>query len=261
VASAAFKRNGDWYDGFVIYLPTLAVGGLPWLPAWLLLRRNRPFAPAFAAPVDRLLLLWIAVPLGVLLAAPSRLPLYLLPLFAPLALWLARRFEPALHGMTPARVGLAVGACVAALVAVKLGLAALSPADRDGRAAAYEIARLAPGPLGDVVFVDVRARWELRFYLGTEVRQAWARRRPYEPTYRPARTLEELLSEPDAGGPRVFAVHPLSTTEFERALRSTGRCPERLGLAAETIVYRAPTAAAGCTRQAALEPEGIGHGA
>jgi 4-amino-4-deoxy-L-arabinose transferase len=262
VASQAFERNGDWYDGIVIYLPTLAIGALPWLPAWILLRRSRPFAPALASPVDRLLLAWVAVPFCVLLMAPSRLPLYLLPLFAPLALWLARRFEPALSGFGRARAGTAVVAGLGLLVALKLGLAAVSPADRDGRAAAEAIARLAPVPPGDVVFVDERALWELRFYLGVQVRQAWARRRPYEPTYRPARTLDELLAEPDAREARVFVVHPLSTPVFERTLRAAGRCPEQLGREATSIVYRAPLAAAtGCTRRAAPIQGGAGHGA
>ena len=59
LASGQFERNSSWWGGFFVYLPTLLVGALPWLPAWLALARRRDFARPLAEPVDRLLLAWI----------------------------------------------------------------------------------------------------------------------------------------------------------------------------------------------------------
>jgi 4-amino-4-deoxy-L-arabinose transferase len=239
VASDKFARNSAWYDAILIYLPTVMVGTLPWLPAWLLLRRRSPVAPALAEPVDRLLLLWIGLPLVVLLLARSRLPLYLLPFAAPFALWIARRLEAVAASMPRARLVSALGAAAVLLVAVKVGVAQLSPADRDGRAMAEQIARLEPRPIDDIVFVDERARWELRFYLGAQQHQAWARRIPYEPAYRLAPSLAELLALHAGTGRRVFVVHPSSVEIFEQAVARAGLCPEALGTTDDNVVYRA----------------------
>jgi 4-amino-4-deoxy-L-arabinose transferase len=251
MASGKFARNSAWYDGVLIYLPTVIIGAMPWLPAWLWLRRRRPVAPALAEPVDRLLLLWIGIPFAVLHLARSRLPLYLLPLAAPFALWTARRLEPVVASMARGRQLAALGAAALVLVVAKVGLAQFSPADRDGRRDAQEIARLEPRPIEDIVFVDERARWELRFYLGAQLHQAWARRTPYEPAYRVAPTLEELLARHAKAGRRVFVVHPKSVAEFEQVVRAAALCPEALGPAAGNIVYRAGPGA--CARSSTWE--------
>jgi 4-amino-4-deoxy-L-arabinose transferase len=256
VASAAFQRNSDWYGGFEVYPPTILVGTLPWLPVWFFLRRRGNFSLPLAGPADRLLLAWIGLPLLVFLISRSRLPLYLLPLFAPFALWLARRMEPAVVALRPERAGLALAACLALLVAAKLAIAQLSPVGHDGRVTAAFVSKLAPGRIDDVVYVDDHAMWELRFYLGTQVREAWARRMLDEPAYQPRRTLAELVA---AGGPpgRLFVVNPRSTAEFERALREGGLCPAELGRDAVSIVYRAgPAASPDCSRPAARDDGG-----
>jgi 4-amino-4-deoxy-L-arabinose transferase len=253
VASPEFQRNSSWYGGFEVYPPTILVGTLPWLPVWLFFRRRGKFSPALAGPADRLLLAWIGVPLLVFLLARSRLPLYLLPLFAPFALWLARRLEPAVVALRPERAGLALAGCLGLLVAAKFAIAQLSPEGHDGRAAAAFVSRLAPGPIDDVVYVDDHAMWELRFYLGTQVREAWARRMLDEPAYQPRRMLTELVV---AGAPprRLFVVNPRSTAEFERALRAGGLCPVELGRDPVSIVYRAsPAASPACPRSVARD--------
>jgi 4-amino-4-deoxy-L-arabinose transferase len=238
LASPEFERNASRWGGFSVYLPTLLVGGLPWLPAWLLLARRRDFARPLAAPVDRLLLAWIGLPLLVFLLARSRLPLYVLPLFAPLALFLARRIEPFVAAVRPERAGLALAACLALLVAVKFTVAQLSPEGHDGRAEAAFVARVAPGPLEDVVYVDDHAMWELRFYLGVQVREAWARRTLNEPDYQRHRRLAEFLGPGDPQQRRLYVVNPRSTQPFEEAARASGRCAQRLGRDGDGVAYR-----------------------
>lgn len=242
VASDLFQRNSAWYGGFVVFVPTLLIGGLPWLPAWLAFGRRRRFAPALAEPADRLLLLWIGLPLVVFLLSRSRLPLYVLPLFAPLALWFARRFEPIACELLPGRVGQVAVTCLALLVAAKFGIAQLSPAGVDGRATADLIARAMGGDVKEVVYVDRRAVWALRFYLDAQVREAWLRRTRTEPLYREPPALPDLLARRDGSQSRVFAVNPSSTHDFEQALRDAGLCAQPLGHDAVSVVYRAAVA-------------------
>lgn len=247
IASDLFERNGDWYGGFAIFVPTLLIGGLPWLPVWLARHRHRGLAPALAEPVDRLLLLWIGVPLLVFLLARSRLPLYVLPLFAPMALWLARRFEPALYRQRPERLGFAIVASLTLLATAKFSIAQLSPPKADGRAAAAFIGRVTDGRVDEVIFVDNHAVWALRFYLDVQVREAWLRRTRNEPAYRAVPTLPQLLSRPDQATQRIYMVNRASTREFERAMRDAGHCAQQIGHHAVSVAYRgAPAGARSC---------------
>jgi 4-amino-4-deoxy-L-arabinose transferase len=239
LVSAKFARNSEWYDAVLIYVPTAVIGAMPWLPAWLLLRKRKLAAPEKAEPIDRLLLVWIAIPFVVLLLARSRLPLYLLPLAAPFALWISRRLEPVAVSLPRARLLSTLGVAALVLVAAKFGFSQFSPADRDGRADAQQIVQLEPRPIDDIVFVDERARWQLRFYLGAQQHQIWLRRTPYEPVYRPGPTLTEILSRHADAGLRLFVVHPLSVAEFEREVAGAGLRPEALGRMDGNVVYRA----------------------
>ena len=251
VASTEFQRNGAWYGGFTVYLPTLLVGTLPWWPVCLALGRAGKLAPPLAGPADRLLLLWIAVPFLVFMLARSRLPLYLLPLFAPIALWLARRFEPVACRLSPGRQAAIVAACFALLVGSKLAIAQLSPAGHDARVTAALIGKLLPGGVDEIVYVDDRALWELRFYLGAQVRESWLRRRPYEPTYRPPPTLSDIIAAGDSRKVRLFVVNPRSGSEFAGALRAHGLCPDTLASDSRAVFYRAtPLIGAECARSA-----------
>ena len=99
VASDQFGRNGEWYGWAAVYVPTLLVGALPWTPTmirWLRtlpaqVKRWRLRAERLADPEELLLAAWVLVPLVVFCASRSRLPLYLLPLFVPIALLIARQ--------------------------------------------------------------------------------------------------------------------------------------------------------------------------
>src|SRR5690606_20430803 len=97
VASDKMHRNAEWYGAFKVYLPTLLLGTLPWLPvllagAW---RHRRGVVARLRADDDlKLLACWLLLPLAVFMLARSRLPLYVLPLFAPLAVLAARQLAP-----------------------------------------------------------------------------------------------------------------------------------------------------------------------
>jgi 4-amino-4-deoxy-L-arabinose transferase len=181
----------------------------------------------------------------------SRLPLYVLPLFAPIALWLARRFEPIACELQPGRIGQVAVTCLLLLTAAKFGIGQLSPPKADGRATAALIASASGGQADEVVYVDRRAAWALRFYLDTQVREAWLRRSRSEPLYREPPTLTDLLARDDGSAKRVFVVNPASTHDFEQALREAGFCAQPLGRDAVSVVYRAAGAGtASCPRGA-----------
>jgi hypothetical protein len=117
-----------------------------------------------------LLLLWILFPLAVFAVSQSRLPLYVLPLFVPIALLLAMRWEGRpLPGRT-ATWALA-GWCLC-LVGGRWA-AALVPSPQDSRPLARAIASLPGPPPSEIVFVEDRPSWALSLYLDAEVERIY----------------------------------------------------------------------------------------
>lgn len=169
VASDKMHRNAEWYGAFKVYLPTLLVGSLPWLPvllagAWR--GRRGALAHLRADGHARLLACWLLLPLTVFVLARSRLPLYVLPLFAPLAILVARALVPL--DLRRRGVLALIGLWCAALVAAR-AVPAWLDVDADDRRLAQEIAaQLAPAP-AEIGFVDTAPRFGLRFYLGSTI--------------------------------------------------------------------------------------------
>jgi 4-amino-4-deoxy-L-arabinose transferase-like glycosyltransferase len=135
VATNDFARHGEWYGWAEVYIPTILLGTLPWtlrvigwireLPAafsrWREASARQAEAPAL------LLALWVLLPLLVFCIARSRLPLYLLPLFVPLALIVAQRAREGAAGFPHWRLLLVWLAC---LVGLRVA-AAHYPSDQD----------------------------------------------------------------------------------------------------------------------------------
>jgi len=169
VATNQFARHGEWYGWAEVYLPTLLLGSLPWTGRLLAWFRGLPAAirrwrvPQARVEDSRLLLvaLWLLLPLLVFCIARSRLPLYLLPAFVPVALAVAQQSD----AWPRWRWALAWGL---ALVAMRLGVS-LYPSAQDASAWAREIRTRVPGALHEVVFIEDMPRYGLHLYLGTEV--------------------------------------------------------------------------------------------
>jgi len=175
IFTGTHQRNSRWYQAFEVYLPILILGALPWWPMALVgaggprtaigkLRKR-------IAVRDRewlLLLYWFFVPLLIFFLAKSRLHLYVLPLFVPLSLMLARALAnwPWLdrRRLTVTAVAMAV-----ALIGLK-GLAAYWPADRDARVMARAISEIIePHSIEEIVFVDMRGFHGLQLYLDVHI--------------------------------------------------------------------------------------------
>lgn len=173
VASNRLDRNGEWWGWIAVYAPTLLLGTLPWTGALLRWARALPAqatqwrdaAARTRDPAAVLLALWVLLPLLTFCLARSRMPLYLLPLFVPLALVAAR--QRASDARALPRAALFV-AWAAALIALRLASAAW-PTHKDASQWAREIETRVAGPVPEVVFVDDMARYGLHLYLGRGV--------------------------------------------------------------------------------------------
>lgn len=164
IASAEHDRHAEWYGAFVIYLPTLAIGALPWAAIAVWRRWLQP-APRALPTSARFLWLWLLLPLTVFFLARSRLPFYLLPLFVPISLLVGQALADL--PMKWGRISLAA-AWLGVMLAVK-ALIAQAPSGQDARHLAKQLRPLFPTPAQELVFVETKARYGLRYYLDAEV--------------------------------------------------------------------------------------------
>lgn len=174
VASSEFHRNSEWYGFLKVYLPTLALGTLPWTPAlwrWLRalpmqVRRWRDQRQRVEDASALLLALWVLVPLLVFCVSRSRLPLYLLPLFLPLAVIVARQRAQEGRGESRWRWLLVWAALLLSLRVAT----AYWPTHKDAAAWAQALRERVPGRIDEVVFVEDMARYGLHLHLGPGTR-------------------------------------------------------------------------------------------
>jgi 4-amino-4-deoxy-L-arabinose transferase-like glycosyltransferase len=234
VASGAHHRNSRWYMGLWIYPTTALLGALPWSLAWPgltpTLRRRTWWQTLVADPPRFFLAAWILAPILLLLFVPSRLPLYLLPVFPALAV--ATCVTPAAGVTTAGSPGRGVGtvALVALWGALLVGarlLAAWQPAPQDTRAlASWLRPHLTPGP-AEVIVVDRRI-YGLPFYLDVPV-ELVSRRPGRTPEFAPTtEPWEEEMGEIGRVSYRhLFVIPRLLVPAFSGQMAAkTDRCRE-----------------------------------
>jgi 4-amino-4-deoxy-L-arabinose transferase-like glycosyltransferase len=172
VATGEHHRNAGWLGWLAVYPPTFLVGALPWAgvaaATW---RARRRSGEVGAMPPDcrRFLLLWFAIPLSIFVLSQSRLPLYVLPLFVPLALAMAASLDAwAAQGR---RRAVTLGIAVALAICLKGGGSLWHPYE-DGHKVASDLRQHADLSQVDAIdFVDMPARYALKHYTGIDVRQ------------------------------------------------------------------------------------------
>jgi len=160
-----------------VYAPVLLFGTLPWTGSIVRgiargvrrLRNANWRGAAASAPHATFLLIWTAVPLAVFLLARSRMELYLLPLFAPLALVAARTLERVGTVFTRRRV-IALGCWVVLMLGLRV-LSGTLPFSRDARAFARALDGLGVAAYHEAVFVDTQPYLGLSLYLDFEVEE------------------------------------------------------------------------------------------
>lgn len=204
VATDKFGRHGSWYGWLEIYGPTLLLGTIPWTGLlWRWLRREVPTwrqwrdSSVHIGDASLLLLtLWIAIPLLVFCLARSRLPLYVLPLFVPLAMVAARQWRSEARPL-PSTTFLCAWATV--LLALKVA-ASFWPTDKNASEWADAVRERVPYRVTEVLFVDDMARYGLNMHLDAEIEKI-ARGEPSSVPFNPEydETLFEELVEDEPG--------------------------------------------------------------
>ena len=171
VTTNEFGRHGEWYGWAMVYVPTLLLGTLPWTPALLRWTRTLPasFKHWWRDPQTReaeggllLLTLWLLLPLLVFCVAQSRMPLYLLPLFVPLAILAAAQRKA--EGKTTPRMRWLL-AWVAILLALKLA-SAYWPTHKNASDWAMAIRDRAGTRVHEILFLEDMARYGLHVHMG-----------------------------------------------------------------------------------------------
>jgi 4-amino-4-deoxy-L-arabinose transferase-like glycosyltransferase len=179
----AHHRNAGALGWVAAYVPTLALGLLPW---WLGVFRG--IRCAFSGgtwktwknqrSVELLLLMWFFIPFVVFCLAQSRLPLYLLPLFLPLSLLLALELRDRIDlRKASQRAWLAVWIVV--LLALKAYAAYAMHPSKDDRQVTQELSALTqPQAYTALAFVqntdldytiEEETPWGVRMYLDKPV--------------------------------------------------------------------------------------------
>ncbi len=258
VATGAHHRNAGLAGALKIYGIGLVVGGLPFSPLWFWKlarlagrRLRRGTAPCRGTPTparssSTLLAFWILLPLAVFLASSSRMYLYVVPLFVPLALWTVGR-GPA-DGAPAARPGLrrrlAIGVLALAWTGALMALrweASDRASDRDARRLATLVAPLAEERPLRVLQIDLRLHG-LDFYLGlrTEPRVT---RPSEEPSWWPGRPAAPALDRIGESAIRhlLLAPPPLAE-ELVRRFAESGLAPEYHRLTAKVAAVSLPAA-------------------
>ena len=234
VFTSAHDRNAYWYAPFTIFGPMFLFGALPWWvlalvaaggprSAWASFRsklRERD-------PDWRLLAWWFLLPLAIFSLAQSRLQLYVLPLFVPLSLMLARPIS-GWRWLTDRRL-VVVGACaMVALIALK-GVAGHVHTDRDSRSMARAITRIVdPKSIDGIVFVGMRPFYGLNVYLDTKVEGVQVGEHRYD--YSKFVAEEDLCSELAGRERNVYALKESKADRFSKSVqRCDGLTPRAIG--------------------------------
>jgi 4-amino-4-deoxy-L-arabinose transferase len=214
VASDKMHRNAEWYGGFKIYLPTLIVGTVPWLPFVVARLARRGWRDTYAdwkrSPVAKLLTACVVVPLIVFMVSRSRLPLYVLPLFAPLALFCAALLAPIDLSTLTRRGALAVW-CVG-LIGGRIFFAHADE-QTDDRLLSNALMSVLPVKPDEVAFVDTAPRYGVRFYLGSTIERLTL------PGHASKESSEPLVDEMTSDeGCRVLVANASSVGELQQSL-------------------------------------------
>lgn len=235
VFTAVHDRNAQWYGAFAVYVPVLLVGMLPWsvmavFAAGGLRRAGQSLRGALRRGDQSLLLTlyWLLLPLAAFFLARSRLQLYILPLFVPLALLAAR---PLAHWTWLTRTRLTVTAVITAiaLLAIKGALAHIA-FDRDSRAMARAISGIVKtDELDEIVFVGMIPFYGLNVYLKpvvAGVHLSAARKLEYSRFIAAGALCEELRRDQSV----IYVMKPRAERQFiEEARKCSTVLPQSLG--------------------------------
>ncbi|HYG68329.1 MAG TPA: glycosyltransferase family 39 protein [Anaeromyxobacteraceae bacterium] len=240
VATNEFHRNPEWWKPFAIYLPVLLLGQGAWFAFGArLLARERLASPRAVwarlrrADAASFLLLWLLLPLAAFWLSSSRLPLYVLPVYAAIALGVARAVVRAAEVAALRRTLAVALPSVLAIVLLKAGAAYAAPASKNDMRLLYEAARRAGGPAAEVRAFDESKLYGLQYYLAGALRRVsptgkepWADERLDE-------TIRTMSRERDRTW--VVVSPPSHAAELDAALHAAGLTHRRVPAASRDL--------------------------
>ncbi len=165
-------RNPEWYKPFIIYLPILIFGVLPWTKfLFNKLKKSKIFSIKWWRdclnnnPIEAFLFLWLLIPLAIFFMAKSRLPLYILPLFPPLCLIISNNIS---INMKAKSTKFYLTLWILLIFTLKFTMSKISYA-MDSRAMSHIIEKLDPHGPKEIKFINTVPFWGLTLYLDCEV--------------------------------------------------------------------------------------------
>jgi hypothetical protein len=171
------------------------------------------------------LVLWFFIPLAVFVLARSKLPLYVLPLFVPLAVVTAREIERLNVSLDKWRYLIALW-CVF-LVLVRLITASLN-FKQDASKIAENTKKQYPHPVVEIIFVNVVPAFGLQFYTGSDIERV-----SLEPS-----DLKRQFAEHKS---RLWYVPDYESKGFREAIASLGVNMQEVGIVSareDYIIFR-----------------------
>ncbi|MCB1560977.1 MAG: glycosyltransferase family 39 protein [Xanthomonadales bacterium] len=243
--SEDMERFPEWWGPIYVYGLSFLLGSIPWLYAsglrrdgWL---RRRPQLVAWRdrlrrmPPSRQLIWLWFLLPLLVFCIARSRLPLYVLPLFVPMALLIAVALRDHHFGRM-ARA--AIGLWCLLLLAMKLATGFYEHR-KDGRQLAAEILPVIGDWPAELVFIDDYPRYSLAPYCTCRVEKV-----SLDPLAQPRPVTGGTFDDDFANemaehdGTRLFVMDASRARYFEKIATTHGHRVLKLGGYRQRVIYR-----------------------
>jgi hypothetical protein len=218
-------RNAEWYGPLLVYGPVFLFGALPWWPMALVAaggpRQAWTDFRARLAARDRdwlLLAWWFLLPLLVFCLARSRLQLYVMPLFVPLSLMLARPLAK-WDWLDTRRLAAIAGLTAIGLLTLK-GIAGHVHVSRDARDMSTAIRGLVDlRSIDEIVFVGMRPFYGIYVYLDVPVEGVQIGSDASRDPYAKFVAEEDLCSELAERETAIYAMKESRTDRFESAVR------------------------------------------
>jgi 4-amino-4-deoxy-L-arabinose transferase-like glycosyltransferase/N-acetylneuraminic acid mutarotase len=237
VSNENMQRSPEWYGQIKVYLPTFVLGALPWLIALAVVFFKRRLNPDGSPPQlsdsdkwqKRFLWFWFVLPLIVFCLSRSRMPLYVLPLFTPLSLLLARSFR---NFSLSHRLMFFLALWMVILIGGRYALSHYEH-NKDPKVFAQKLLVITKEKPREIIFVEDMARYGLHLYLGSQINKASFKPQPKSISDSQFdMTLSQALDQKP--GKRIFVLKRENEQYFENALREKNLLPILLGTIANT---------------------------
>lgn len=243
VSTDSAHRNAQWFGAFKIYFPTLIFGTLPWiLPAIWKRAHSMPYKQTTIATSRETRVLWflVLVPLIIFMIVRSRLPLYILPIFPPIACLIAVEISEVKWRSSTFAMG-ALFEIVLALASLYFSTAGFAVSD--DRRLATTVERIVPFLPAEIGFIQTEPRYGLRFYFGSVVRS-------YSLSgFEPDPESAQLSTTKPIDSCRIWLVKPWNLETARRELASINMATQTLGNAADYSVLADLSNACGSKQQ------------